>query len=79
MKTWTTIIYAKNPLTGNMSEFAGPDIQAPSKALAFEYCQNNGLGYCHIGDELLSRIPTKADGITPDWDKRVDYDIQQNN
>jgi hypothetical protein len=79
MKTWSTIIYAIKPETGTLREFAGPDIQAPSKLLAREYCDNNGLGYCHIGDELLSKIPTKSDGITPDWDKRIDYDIQQNN
>ena len=78
MKKWSTIIYAKNPNTGNISEFGGPIIEAPSKKLAFEYCQNNGLGYCFIGDEIISIIPTKADGLTPDWDKRIDFDTELN-
>jgi hypothetical protein len=79
MKKWSTIIHAKNPLTGNVSVFDGPLIEAPTQKLAFEYCQNNGLGYCFIGDEVISIIPTKADGLTPDWSKRTDFDIEQNN
>ncbi len=79
MKRWSSVIYAKNPLTGEMSTFDGPLIEAPSKKLAFEYCQNNRLGYCFIGDEVISIIPTKADGLTPDWSKRTDFNIEQNN
>lgn len=78
MKKWSTIIYAKNPNTGSLSEFAGPLIEAPSKKLAFEYCQNNGLGYCFIGDEVISTIPTKDDGLTPDWNSRIDFDAELN-
>jgi hypothetical protein len=53
MKVWSTIIYAKCPIKKEIITFSGPFIEAPSPKLAFEYCQNNGMGYCHIGDECI--------------------------
>ena len=47
--------------------------------MAREYCENNGLGYCHISDEVLSEIPCKKGTYEPDWDNKVDYDKIQNN
>jgi hypothetical protein len=75
MKTWTTNIYALDPLDGCYKTFGGPYIQAPSRALAHEFCQNNGLGYCHIDAELIMEIPCKK-GTTniPDWEKKIDYE-----
>lgn len=79
MKTWGTIIYAKCAMTGEQKIFCGPNIKAPSRSLAHEYCQNNGLGYCHIGDELVAEIPCKEGTYEPDWDKMIDYENTQNN
>lgn len=79
MKTWGTTIYAKCPLTGEMKTYGGPNIQAPTRELAFEWCQNNGLGYCHIEGELVAEIPCKSESYEPDWTKMIDYEIRQNN
>lgn len=80
MKKWTTIIYAKDPCSdGEVVEFNGPVIEAFTARLAHEYCQNNGLGYCYISDELAAEIPCKPGTLEPDWDKMVDYEDPQNN
>lgn len=79
MKTWTTKIFAKCAVTGEMTEFCGQNIEAPTRQLAHEYCQNNGLGYLHISDELVMEIPCKPNSFEPDWDKAEDYDLPQNN
>jgi len=57
MKNFSTIIYAINPLTNKMAKFSGPYIEAETEEEAFMYCQNNGLGYCHIDGELIKEIP----------------------
>lgn len=59
MKLWSTYIMAINPVDGELTEFCGQNIEAPSKKLAHEYCQNNGLGYLNIDDEILQIIPCK--------------------
>lgn len=79
MKTWCTEIRAVNPLTGELSTFGGPNVQAPTWALAEEYCQNNGLGYCRIVGELIAEIPCKPGTYDPDWDKMTDYENIQSN
>jgi hypothetical protein len=80
MKTWSTLIYAKCPETNEYKTFCGQNIKAPTKKLAHEYCQNNGLGYLHISDELVMEIPCKSKSdYTPDWKNAIDYDIIQNN
>ncbi len=79
MKIWGTTIYAKCPFDGIIKEYGGPNIKAPSRQLAFDYCQNNGLGYCHIQDEIVMEIPCKKGTHEPDWDNAIDYDAQQNN
>jgi hypothetical protein len=68
-----------DPTDGTYKEFGGPNIEAPSRALAHQYCQNNGLGYCLVGMEIVCEIPTKKDGLTPDFSKRIDYDTIQSN
>ena len=61
MRTFSTYIKAINPNTGELCEFTGTPIQAPSKQLAREYCDNSGVGwgYLFIGDELVETIPCK--------------------
>ena len=51
MLTWSTYILAKCPITGEITRF-NPDIKikAPTRKLALDWAQNNGLGYLHIED-----------------------------
>ena len=80
MKLWSTTIYAISPVTGEMTEYAGPNIPALSKSLAHEFCQNSGIGYgyCHIGDEIVMEIPCKKGTYEADFDHAVDYEIPDN-
>jgi hypothetical protein len=77
MKTWATKIKAIDPLTGELLEWCGPNIEAPSEILAKEYCQLNGLGYCFIDGELIMEIP--CDDLKPDFNKTVFYDLTDQN
>lgn len=79
MRIWCTTIYAKCAVTGQLKTFCGPNIEAPSAKLAHEYCQNNGLGYCHIEGELQSETPCKPHTFDPDWDKEIDYTKKNQN
>ena len=80
MKTWSTIIKAICPITKELKTFCGQNIQAPTKELAHEYCQNNGLGYLIISDELIKEIPCKPNTTNvPDWNNATDYTITENN
>lgn len=73
MKKWGTLIYAISPNSNEKTiTFCGPTIEAPSRKLAHQYCQENGLGYCHISDELIAEIDSKTGNI-------VDYEIPQKN
>lgn len=79
MKIWTTLIYAKCAETNIITTFCGQNIEAPTKQLAHQYCQRNGLGYLHISDELVMDVPCKKGTYDPDWNNAVDYDNIQNN
>jgi hypothetical protein len=79
MKTWSTIIYAKCAATGEMKQFGGQNIKAPTRQLAHEYCQTHGLGYCHIGDEVVMEIPCKKNSYEPDFDNAEDFDLENLN
>ena len=79
MKFWTTEIFALCPIRNEIKTFCGPNIPAPTKELAHKYCQSNGLGYLHVGDELVMEIPCKAGTYEPDWINAIDYDKIQNN
>jgi hypothetical protein len=79
MKIWSTDIHAICPLTGELKLFGGPNIEAPTKKLALEYCQLNGLGYCHVGDEIVMEIPCIKGTYKPDFDNAIDYETIQNN
>jgi len=79
MKIWGTTIYAICAETGEEKVFCGPNVKAPKRELAHQYCQTNGLGYCHIQDELIAEIPCKKGSYEPDFDNKVDYENQQLN
>lgn len=65
MKKWTTTIYAKSPTgNGEIRKYCGPIIEAPSRTLAFEYCQKNGLGYCFVDDELVGEVDAATGKFT---------------
>lgn len=74
MKLWATSITATCPLDGRLKKFGGPNIKAPTKKLAHEYAQNNGLGYCRIEGELIAEIPCKEGSYKPDWGNMIDYE-----
>ena len=57
MKTFTTKIKAINPKTGELFNWFGPDVQAETKEEAQKYCDENGLGYCEVHEELVMEIP----------------------
>lgn len=74
MFTWSTIIRAIDPTDGELKTFCGPNIPALTRALAHDYCQQNGMGYCEVGDRIIKEVPTKEDGLTPDWDMAINYE-----
>jgi len=64
MKRWTTIIKAVNPLTGELCEFAGPNIEAPTRAgysekTAYSIGSEN-LRKPEIADYLSERLKERA-------------------
>ena len=75
MKLWTTTIRAINPITEELTSWCGPHVPGINEIDAKRYCQENGLGYCEVDGELIMEIPTKKDGITPDWNNSIDYII----
>ncbi len=56
MKLFSTYIHAICPITEELTEFAGAPIAAIDKEQALYHCQNNGLGYLHIGDEIIKTV-----------------------
>lgn len=79
MRAFETIIKAISPLDGEIHTYFGPTIKAPSKELAREFCDENGLGYCIIGDEVYSEIPCDDVNYRPDWSKEINYHKQTYN
>lgn len=69
-------------------EMCGPDIEAPSLAIANQICKSLRPKYgsdLRIQGELISRIPTISDDPNdpsywvPDWDNAINYDVISNN
>lgn len=56
MKLWQTEIKALPPGTEEIRTFIGPLIPADTFAEAQDYCNENGLGYCHIVGEFIEEI-----------------------
>lgn len=74
MNLYVTEIQAIDPRTGEMKRWGGPDVPGLTHAMAEEYCQQNGLGYCKVIGLLVAVVPTLANGVTPDWDNMIDYE-----
>lgn len=45
---WLTTITAIDPRTGELKEWAGPSVNAPTRRLANQWLQTNGYGYCKV-------------------------------
>jgi hypothetical protein len=79
LKMWSTTIHALDPIDGIYKEFGGPFIKAPSKALAHEYCQHHGLGYCCVGNEVVMNNLCKREAVDIfRWGEVTDIDINMN-
>jgi len=79
MKYWVTEITALDPKTNEMKKWGGDNIQAPTKELAQEWCNNNYKGYLKVIGELVAEIPCKEGGNEPDISRMIDYENIQNN
>lgn len=76
MKKWATTFRAINPLTGDLTTWNGPAIEGLTKGMAQQWCTENA-GHLVVDGELIAEIPCNADG-TPEWDNRIDYDVDGN-
>ncbi len=79
MRYWITEIQALDPITKELKRYAGVTVKAINKELAQQFCNENGLGYCKVVGQLIMVVPCKKDSYTPDWDKKIDYDIIEQN
>lgn len=53
---WLTEIKAINPDTGELCKWSGPRIEADTMNEANDYCNRNGLGYCHVVGKFVMDI-----------------------
>lgn len=74
MFIWSTTIRAIDPADGELKTFCGPNIPALTQAMAHDYCQKSGMGYCEVGDRIIGEIPTKDGGLTADWNRAISYE-----
>ena len=79
MKLWVTEIIAIDPLSGELKKYGGPEVRGINAQAAWDYCQQNGLGYCRVQGELVAEIPCKTGTFEPDFKNMVDYENTQNN
>ena len=49
IRRWEPIFRAINPKTGDLSTYSAPVIEAPSAALAQEWCNKNNMAHCTVG------------------------------
>lgn len=56
MNTYTTLIYAVCPRTGELFTYEGPYIKAISESDARRILDSTGRGYCHVSDILDSEV-----------------------
>ena len=78
MKKWATIFYAINSVSGELEKFGGKHVKAPTYELAVAWCRKYAI-HLHVIGELVAEIPTKKDGITPDWSKKTEYEKTMQN
>jgi len=57
---------------GVLSTWSGPHIKAESWSEAQRWCDKNA-GYLRVIGQLISLIPCKSYGETPDWGNRLDF------
>lgn len=72
MFIFCTEIQAIDPLTGEMKEWCGPNIQAISWQMAEQHCREK-LGYCKVVGILESEIPCNDD-MSPNFDNETRFD-----
>lgn len=78
MRKWATEIQALDARTGKMKTWIGEYVEAPTWALAQQWCNEN-KGYLKVVGELESEIPCKGDSFEPDWENEIRYSAIQNN
>ena len=66
MPIYETLIYAKCPHNGDIQTYKGQAISANSEKEAREYCDNNGFGYLHIGDEIIRTVDSNGNTMFKD-------------
>ena len=64
-------------MTGQLATFCGPNIEAISPGMARLYCQENGLGFCHVIGEIVSVIPCD-ENYNADFKNAINYNLQLN-
>lgn len=69
-KLYTTEIIAIDPLTGELTKYAGQYVPGISFKDAENYCQQNGLGYCKVIGVLISEVDMQG--------KETRFNIQYN-
>lgn len=78
MKHWLTTFIALDALTGELKTWCGETVTAPTFELAQEWCYLN-RGHLTVIGELIAEVPCKPNSTTPDWDKKIDYEITNKN
>lgn len=68
MRLYETIIRATLPNGTEVLTFKGPLIRAISPRLAQEWCDTNELGYCRVGDEVVSVVTHDECGLSIELD-----------
>lgn len=76
MKLFTTSFKAILQITGELVEFSGPNVPAPTWMLAEYWCQENA-GHLFVTGELVEEVPEKNGEA--DFKNKVDYSQIQNN
>lgn len=64
---WTTKILAIHPITNELVEWSGDYIEAPSRKIAQQICDNTGRGYMKIRDRLVATVDEET-GLQIDYD-----------
>lgn len=73
---YITMLMAKDVITGELKEYAGPRIFAPSIELATQYCKEH-MPFLKVEGRLSFEAGIKDNSI--DWGNSVDYDKLNNN
>jgi len=79
MRLFATEIRAISPIHGDLRTYGGPNVPGINRETAQEFCENNGLGYCKVADELVAEIPCKEGTYEPDFSRMIDYEKPQLN